>query len=117
MSWPTGWRSVASLLTATLLADWATSAGGPAGPAGRSLTSGSSPGCRWPSATTGRKCGPGPEGVAVALWGSREILPELGVTLPEDITRLMTDHAYGAADEVISGGASAYRIGCWTSVR
>ena len=23
--------------------------------------------------------------------------------LPEDITRLMTDHAYGAADEVISG--------------
>ena len=42
-----------------MLADWATSAGGPPGRPVASLTSGSSPGCRWPSATTGRKCGPG----------------------------------------------------------
>ena len=42
------------------------------------------------------------KGVAVAMWGSREILPELGVTLPEEITRFMTEHAYSAADEVIS---------------
>jgi 5,10-methylenetetrahydromethanopterin reductase len=42
------------------------------------------------------------KGVAVAMWGSREILPELGVTLPEEITRFMTEHAYSAADQVIS---------------
>jgi 5,10-methylenetetrahydromethanopterin reductase len=42
------------------------------------------------------------KGVAVAMWGSREILPELGVTLPDEITRFMTEHAYSAADEVIS---------------
>ena len=42
------------------------------------------------------------KGVAVAMWGSREILPELGVALPDEITRFMTEHAYSAADEVIS---------------
>jgi 5,10-methylenetetrahydromethanopterin reductase len=42
------------------------------------------------------------KGVAVAMWGSREILPELGVILPEEITRFMAEHAYSAADEVIS---------------
>lgn len=42
------------------------------------------------------------KGVAVAMWGSRDILPELGVTLPPALTRYMADHAYSAADEVIS---------------
>ena len=42
------------------------------------------------------------KGVAVAMWGSREILPELGVALPETILRFMSEHAYSAADEVIS---------------
>jgi alkanesulfonate monooxygenase SsuD/methylene tetrahydromethanopterin reductase-like flavin-dependent oxidoreductase (luciferase family) len=42
------------------------------------------------------------KGVAVAMWGSREILPELGVALPEAILRFMSEHAYSAADEVIS---------------
>lgn len=42
------------------------------------------------------------KGVAVAMWGSREILPEIGVDLPEGVTRFMDEHAYSAADEVIS---------------
>jgi 5,10-methylenetetrahydromethanopterin reductase len=42
------------------------------------------------------------KGVAVAMWGSRDILPDLGVTLPPVLTRYMADHAYSAADEVIS---------------
>jgi 5,10-methylenetetrahydromethanopterin reductase len=42
------------------------------------------------------------KGVAVAMWGSREILPEIGVTLPEAVTRFMDTHAYSAADDVIS---------------
>jgi 5,10-methylenetetrahydromethanopterin reductase len=39
------------------------------------------------------------KGVAVAMWGSRDILPELGVTLPSTLTRYMAEHAYSAADE------------------
>ena len=42
------------------------------------------------------------KGVAVAMWGSRDILPELGITLPPTLTRYMAEHAYSVADEVIS---------------
>ena len=36
-------------------------------------------------------------GVAVAMWGSREILEKIGVTLPDDVLRFMDEHAYGHA--------------------
>ena len=36
-------------------------------------------------------------GVAVAMWGSREILAKIGVTLPDDVLRFMDEHSYGHA--------------------
>lgn len=40
------------------------------------------------------------KGVAVAMWGSKEILPEIGVTLPPQILRLMEESPYSY--EVVS---------------
>lgn len=98
-----------------MLADWATSAGGPPGRPVASLTSGSSPGCTRPSGDNREEVRAGVRKGSQSPCG--EVARSCPSCLPEDITRLMTDHAYGAADEVISGGARAYRIGCWTSVR
>ena len=39
-------------------------------------------------------------GVAVAMWGSREILPQIGVRLPPDLLRIMDERSYSY--EVIS---------------
>jgi alkanesulfonate monooxygenase SsuD/methylene tetrahydromethanopterin reductase-like flavin-dependent oxidoreductase (luciferase family) len=39
-------------------------------------------------------------GVAVAMWGSREILPQIGVRLPPDVLRIMEERSYSY--EVIS---------------
>ncbi len=39
-------------------------------------------------------------GVAVAMWGSREILPQIGVRLPPDLLRIMEERSYSY--EVIS---------------
>ena len=36
-------------------------------------------------------------GVAVAMWGSREILAKIGVTLPDEVLRFMDEHHYGHA--------------------
>jgi 5,10-methylenetetrahydromethanopterin reductase len=33
-------------------------------------------------------------GVAVAMWGSREILPQIGVALPANVLRIMEDRSY-----------------------
>jgi 5,10-methylenetetrahydromethanopterin reductase len=40
-------------------------------------------------------------GVVVALWGSREILPQLGITLPADVLAIMEQQTYSY--EAISG--------------
>jgi 5,10-methylenetetrahydromethanopterin reductase len=34
------------------------------------------------------------DGVAVAMWGSREILPQIGVALPANVLRIMEDRSY-----------------------
>jgi 5,10-methylenetetrahydromethanopterin reductase len=34
------------------------------------------------------------QGVAVAMWGSREVLGEIGVALPPDVLRFMAQHPY-----------------------
>ena len=36
-------------------------------------------------------------GVAVAMWGSREILEKIGVSLPEEVLRFMDEHTYAHA--------------------
>lgn len=36
-------------------------------------------------------------GVAVAMWGSREILAKIGVSLPDEVLRFMDEHHYGHA--------------------
>ncbi|CAN5718445.1 5,10-methylenetetrahydromethanopterin reductase [soil metagenome] len=45
------------------------------------------------------------EGIAVALWGSRPILEELGIALPDDLRQLMDATAYAHTPEVIGRAA------------
>lgn len=45
-------------------------------------------------------------GIAVALWGSRPIVKELGIELPEALTRLMAETAYSVEPEVIGRAAA-----------
>ena len=41
-------------------------------------------------------------GIAVALWGSRPIVAELGIELPPELTQLMAETAYSVEPEVIT---------------
>jgi 5,10-methylenetetrahydromethanopterin reductase len=45
------------------------------------------------------------EGIAVALWGSRPILDQLGIALPDDLRALMDETAYAHTPEVIGRAA------------
>jgi len=45
-------------------------------------------------------------GIAVALWGSRPILDELGVQLPAELIRVMDEGAYSLDPEVIGRAAA-----------
>ena len=45
-------------------------------------------------------------GIAVALWGSRPIIAELGIELPAELTRLMAETAYSVEPEVIGRAAA-----------
>ena len=75
-------------------------------------------------------------GIAVAMWGSRPIVKQLGIELPAELTRLMDETAYSAEPEVIGraaalipewlidqcsiagtrGGGASRRSGAWRSV-
>jgi 5,10-methylenetetrahydromethanopterin reductase len=46
------------------------------------------------------------EGIAVALWGSRPILDELGIALPPALRQLMDSTAYAMTPDVIGRGAA-----------
>jgi len=45
-------------------------------------------------------------GIAVALWGSRPIVAELGIELPAELTQLMAETAYSVEPEVIGRAAA-----------
>jgi alkanesulfonate monooxygenase SsuD/methylene tetrahydromethanopterin reductase-like flavin-dependent oxidoreductase (luciferase family) len=45
-------------------------------------------------------------GIAVAIWGSRPIIEELGVSLPDALRRLMAERAYSIEPEVIGLAAA-----------
>lgn len=44
-------------------------------------------------------------GIAVALWGSRPILDELGIAIPADLRRLMDEVPYAATPDVLDRAA------------
>jgi alkanesulfonate monooxygenase SsuD/methylene tetrahydromethanopterin reductase-like flavin-dependent oxidoreductase (luciferase family) len=45
-------------------------------------------------------------GIAVALWGSRPLLGQLGIPLPDDLRRLMDGEAYAVTPDVIGRAAA-----------
>jgi 5,10-methylenetetrahydromethanopterin reductase len=45
-------------------------------------------------------------GIAVALWGSRPLLGQLGIPLPDDLRRLMDGQAYAVTPDVIGRAAA-----------
>jgi alkanesulfonate monooxygenase SsuD/methylene tetrahydromethanopterin reductase-like flavin-dependent oxidoreductase (luciferase family) len=45
-------------------------------------------------------------GIAVALWGSRPLLGQLGIPVPDDLRRLMDGEAYAVTPEVIGRAAA-----------
>ncbi|MBX3030305.1 MAG: LLM class flavin-dependent oxidoreductase [Chloroflexi bacterium] len=45
-------------------------------------------------------------GIAVALWGSRPLLGELGIPVPDDLARLMDGEAYAVTPDVIGRAAA-----------
>ena len=46
------------------------------------------------------------QGIAVALWGSRPLLAELGITIPQALADLMDSVAYAATPEVLGRAAA-----------
>ncbi len=45
-------------------------------------------------------------GIAVALWGSRPLLGQLGISVPDDLRRLMEAEAYAVTPDVIGRAAA-----------